>query len=210
MSKKINKMLLIILMMFCGFFVACKSNEEEPKHHESYESNIPSEFEGILKTKKLYITSIGQSFDMGNFMYYLEYLKEEYNFEYVDDSMLLANEVEDGAIVFIFVGCSIKAMQESGLTIDSEMARARDFLKKKEEGKITIVTWHTGGNARRGATSDDLIKNVVKGSDLFIFVKTGNEDMFLSDTAVNNNIPLYEIDSASQVRAPLIIMLGSR
>ena len=210
MSKKINKILLIILMMFCGFFVACKSNEEEPKHHESYESIIPSEYEGILKTKKLYITSIGQSFDMGNFMYYLEYLKEEYNFEYVDDSMLLASEVEDDAIVFIFVGCSIKAMQESGLTIDSEMARARDFLKKKEEGKITIVTWHTGGNARRGATSDDLIKNVVKGSDLFIFVKTGNEDMFLSDTALNNNIPVYEIDSASQVRTPLIVMLGSR
>ena len=198
-------------MMFCGFFVACKSDDgKELKHHESYESDIPSSFEGILKTKKLYITSIGQSFDMGNFMYYLEYLKEEYNFEYVDNSMLLANEVEDDAIVFIFVGCSIKALQESGLSLESEKTRANDFLRKRNEGKITIVSWHTGGNARRGATSDELISYVLGGCDLFIYAKGGNEDYFLSDTAINNNVPLYEIDSASQVRTPLIAMLGSR
>ena len=197
-------------MFFSCFLVSCKNDEKEPEHHTTYESNIPSSFEGILKKKKLYITSIGQSFDMGNFMYYLEYLKEEYNFEYVDDSLLSASEVEDDAIVFIFVGCSIKALQESGISLDSERARASDFIKKRNEGKITIVSWHTGGNARRGATSDELITDVLSGSDLFIYAKGGNEDYFLSDTAINNNVPLYEIDSSSQVRTPLITMLGSR
>ena len=210
MKKRYIRFLLILVMVFSCFLVSCKNDEKEPEHHTTYESNIPSSFEGILKKKKLYITSIGQSFDMGNFMYYLEYLKEEYNFEYVDDSMLLANEVEDDAIVFIFVGCSIKALQESGLSLESEKTRANDFLRKRNEGKITIVSWHTGGNARRGATSDELISCVLGGSDLFIYAKGGNEDYFLSDTAINNNVPLYEIDSASQVRTPLIAMLGSR
>ena len=210
MKKRYISFLLILVMFFSCFLVSCKNDEKEPEHHTTYESNIPSSFEGILKKKKLYITSIGQSFDMGNFMYYLEYLKEEYNFEYVDDSLLLANEVEDDAIVFIFVGCSIKALQESGLTLESEKTRANDFLKKRNEGKITIVSWHTGGNARRGATSDELISYVLSGSDLFIYAKGGNDDYFLSDTAINNNVPLYEIDSSSQVRTPLIAMLGSR
>ena len=210
MSKIKKILLIIIVMLFMFSFIACKSDEKEPVHHSTYESNIPSSFDGILKKKKLYITSIGQSFDMGNFMYYLEYLKEEYNFEYIDNSLLSASEVEDDAIVFIFVGCSIKAMQESGLTLESEKTRASEFLKKRNEGKITIVSWHTGGNSRRGATSDDLIAYVLAGSDLFIYAKNGNEDYFLSDTAINNNVPLYEIDSSSQVRTPLIVMLGSR
>ena len=207
---RLKYLIIVLIALFLISFTGCKRNEEKPNNHLSYESNIPSSFEGILKKKKLYITSIGQSFDMGNFMYYLEYLKEEYSFEYIDDSLLDAKDVEDDAIVFIFVGCSIKAMQESGLTIESEKARAKDFIDKRNEGKITIVSWHTGGNARRGQTSDGLISEVVKESDLFIFVKEGNDDYFLSDTAVKNNVPLYEIDSASQVRTPLIVLLGSR
>ena len=207
---RIKYLVLILVMLLFVSSAGCKETNEKQNDHLTYESNIPSSFEGILKKKKLYITSIGQSFDMGNFMYYLEYLKEEYSFEYIDDSLLDASDVEDDAIVFIFVGCSIKAMQESGLSIESEEARAQDFINKRNEGKITIVSWHTGGNARRGQTSDALIKKMVKGSDLFIFAKGGNEDFFLSDTAVNNNVPLYEIDSSSQVRTPLIVLLGSR
>ena len=207
---RIKYLVLILVMLLFVSSAGCKETNEKQNDHLTYESNIPESFEGILRKKKLYITSIGQSMDMENFLVYLEFLRDEYNFEYVEDTFLEAKDVEDDSIVFVFVGCSIKALQESGTSVESEKNRAQDFINKRNEGKITIVSWHTGGNARRGQTSDALIKKVVKGSDLFIFAKGGNEDFFLSDTAVNNNVPLYEIDSSSQVRTPLIVLLGSR
>lgn len=207
--KRYLFLILIISIFFC--LVSCrKNNLDNSSHYTEYESGVPSSFDAILKTKKLYITSIGQSIDMANFLYYLEYLKEEYNFEYVDDTFLSAGDVEDGAIVFVFVGCSIKAMQESGVSIESEKARAQEFINKRNSRKITVVAWHTGGTSRRGSTSDELIALVASNADLFIFSKTGNGDYFLSDTATKNNVPLCEIESASSVRAPLIVMLGSK
>ena len=208
--KQIKRYLSIFLIFVVILFgVACKDNNENKIHYE-YESSMPESFDGILKEKKLYITSIGQSMDMENFLVYLEYLKDEYNFEYVEEAYLNAKDVEDDAIVFVFVGCSIKAMQESGTSVESEKARAKGLIELRNSGKIKIVSWHTGGNSRRGATSDDLIEFMLKGSDLLIFAKSGNEDLFLSDIAVSNNVPLFEIETASQVRIPLITMLGSR
>ena len=207
---EIQKYILIFIIIFLILFsFSCKDNKEEIIHHDEYESNIPTEFNGILKEKKLYLTSIGQSPDMNNFLVYLDYLKEEYDIEYVDNTELSARDVEDGSIVFIFVGCSIKALQESGTSVEEEKTRAKDFIKKHDDGLITIVSWHIGGNPRRGATSDIFTDLMLDGSDLFIFVKSGNSDSFLSDTAINKNVPLYEIEKSSSVRTPLFIMLGS-
>lgn len=209
--RQISKFLqILILLIIVLLSVSCKSNGENKTHHTEYESNIPESFEGILRKKKLYITSIGQSMDMENFLVYLVFLRDEYNFEYVDDTFLEAKDVEDDSIVFVFVGCSIKALQESGTSVESEKNRAEDFINLRNSGKIEIVSWHTGGNSRRGVTSDALIECMVKGSDLLIFAKNGNEDLFLSDIAIDNNVPLYEMEAASQVRIPLITMLGSR
>lgn len=209
--RQIKKCLsILIIFVIILFGLACKDNNENKNHHYDYESKMPQSLEGILQRKKLYITSIGQSMDMENFLVYLGYLKEEYNFEYIEDSFLDANDVEEDAIVFVFVGCSIKAMQESGTSVEKEKERAKAFIDLHDEGKIEIVSWHTGGNSRRGATSDALIDLMIRGSDLLIFAKNGNEDLFLSDTAIDNNVPLFEIEAASQVRIPLIAMLGSR
>lgn len=205
-----QKYILIIIMIFLILFCSsCKKKPEEIVHHDEYESNIPTEFNGILKEKKLYLTSIGQSPDMNNFLVFLNYVKEDYDINYIDNTELLASEVEDGSIVFIFVGCSIKALQESGVSVEEEKKRAQDFIKKHNDGLITIVSWHTGGNPRRGVTSDMFTELMLDGSDLFIFVKTGNSDSFLSDTAINKKVPLYEIETSSSVRGPLFIMLGS-
>ena len=199
--RQIKKCLsILIIFVIILFGLACKDHNENKNHHYDYESKMPQSLEGILQRKKLYITSIGQSMDMENFLVYLGYLKEEYNFEYIEDSFLDANDV----------GCSIKAMQESGTSVEKEKERAKAFIDLHDEGKIEIVSWHTGGNSRRGATSDALIDLMIRGSDLLIFAKNGNEDLFLSDTAIDNNVPLFEIEAASQVRIPLIAMLGSR
>ncbi|HKM29630.1 MAG TPA: DUF6305 family protein [Bacilli bacterium] len=206
MNKKFNLGLIFILLTIVLF--GCKLNTEIPTEDELVFA-IPEDFQGIMQNKKVYITSVGQSIDIENFMTYIVYLAEniKYDFDYVYDLELEASEIEEDAIVFIIVGCSIKAMSDAGITVNTELARAKEFVALCEKGKTTLISWHLGGMSRRGTTSDDLIEIVFAGSNLNIFVKAGNGDYFLSETSVKNNIPMYQITTISSITEPLMLLL---
>jgi len=127
----------------------------------------------------------------------------------VYDTELKASEVESSSIVFLIVGCSIKAMSDAGITINSELARAEEFVSLKERGKITLISWHLGGMSRRGTTSDRLIELVFAASDINIFVKSGNSDGLLAKISMENEVAMYQIATISAVTEPLMFLLAS-
>ena len=208
MIRKIN-LLFILLITLIGL-LGCTKNNEIPNEDE-WVFAIPEEYRGIMKDKKVYITSIGQSIDIENFMINIVHLAEDekYGFTYVYNTELKASEVESSALVFLIVGCSIKAMSDAGITINSELTRAKEFVALKESGKITLLSWHLGGMSRRGTTSDGLIEVAFAASDINIFVKSGNNDGFLAKISYENEVSMYQITTISSVTEPLMLLLES-
>lgn len=203
-SRSVSRCLLIFLFVLLLMSSGCSIVENIPNEEEtSAYMQFPPEMSGILKDKKIYVTSIGQSIDMENFV-------SRYNkmLEFESNSYLEAKDVEDGSIVFIFVGCSIKVLEDSESTLENETRRMNDFIDAKNENKLSIISFHLGGVSRRGASSDSLIKLAFSNSFFNIYVQSGNNDKFLSNTSINNNIPCLEVLSAVSLESPLKKMLG--
>lgn len=209
-TRKIKIFYVLLIMIFCLFLISCKENsKDKPKPDDgiTYDNTIfPVNLKGIIKEKKVYITSIGQSQDM---IEYKEVVLDHTNyFEYEMDSLLSASKVEEGSCVLLFVGCSIKALAASELTIDDELSRAKDYVELAKSKKITLICFHIGGLARRGATSDQFIKALFPYSNMNIYLDSGNGDKLLSSLSNDNNIPCFEISSKLALDKTTAILCG--
>lgn len=193
-----NKFIYILVIFLFLFLVSCKKNiSDNPKPIEVDINYNNKEFhesmKGILKNKKVYVTSIGQSNDITE---YKEVVLDHIDYmDYEIKPLLKASEVEEGSCVLLFVGCSIKALASSELTIDDELERANAFKTLCQNKKITLICFHIGGQARRGATSDQFIKALFPYSNYNIYLDSGNSDQLLSNLSFNNNVLCYEISS---------------
>ncbi len=171
---------LLILMLLVAF--GCADNPSPVPANEAF----PPEFKGFMQGKRIYLTSIGQSIEVENLS---ENLKGFPEINYVQNNFLDALEIPRGSVVFVVVGCSIKAMSESGIQVEAEAMRMREFNKRANNKEITLVTWHIGGMARRGSTSDSFIQELIESSSLFLFSATGNQDGMLSAWAEQAQTP---------------------
>lgn len=208
-TRKIKIFYVLLIIILCLFLISCKDNKGNTKIDEdiTYDNTIfPEEMKGAIKDKKVYITSIGQSQDATEYKEIV--LDNTSYFEYVLDNLLKASDVEEGACVFLFVGCSIKALAASELTIDDELSRAKDYVELAKSKKITLICFHIGGLSRRGATSDQFIKALFPYSSMNIYLDSGNSDKLLSSLSNDNKIPCYEISSKLALDRTTAILCG--
>lgn len=94
----------------------------------------------------------------------------------------------------VVLGASTKGLGAAGLDMDKEIARTKALLKAAKELKIKVLAMHTGGEARRGQTSNDLITLVVPEADYVIVVATGNKDKLFNQLAAPRNVPVVEVE----------------
>lgn len=175
---------IALFALFCG----CKNPDTE-----IYQPNtvFPQAFNGYLKDRKVYVTSVGQSVEMMQLMRNMDAV----GVSYAEDSLLAPETPEKGSVVFLVVGCSIKSLIENGLTKESEMERAEEFVLRGRAGKYDIVCWHVGGAARRGETSDSFIQLLFANCSLALFKAEGNTDLKLSDWAMSGGVPYCQIEN---------------
>lgn len=152
---------------------------------------FPEQYKGYISGKKVYVTSVGQSVEVMQLMLNMNAV----GIEYVEDSLLSPATPERGAVIFLVVGCSIKSLIENGLTKDSEMKRAEEFVSRYRSGQYDIVCWHVGGAARRGETSDSFIQMLFANCSLALFRAEGNTDLKLSDWAMSGGAPYCQIEN---------------
>lgn len=197
--KRTKKIFVLIISLL--FLFSCNNNKPNNKNNQNvYNTDFPSEFVGITNSKKIYLTSFGQSKDIEDLGLFLFKNK---SIEYYQDNDLNVNNVEDGSIVFAVVGCSIKGLEAQNTTISEEIKRCNSFAEANRIGKITLITWHIGGMARRGTTSDEIIKLALEGSSLVIYVISGNTDNYLTEIVTEKNIPSYAITSITLLNKPI-------
>jgi hypothetical protein len=105
----------------------------------------------------------------------------------------------------VSVGASTKGLGAAGLDMDKEIARTTALVKAAKAAGIRILVMHTGGEARRGKTSNDLIQIVAPEADYIVVVAAGNKDKLFTKLAAARNVPVAEVakmaDAGSAVKA---------
>lgn len=199
--KKLTKLILFICLFFFSLILtSCDDHPQKQPNVNDQNTIFPGEFKGIAKNQKIYLTSFGQAKEVEDLNLFLFKTSE---IDYIQDNKLDINDVTEGSIVFAVVGCSIKGLEAQNTTKDAEIIRCNDFIEANKSGKITLITWHLGGMARRGSTSDEIIKVALSGSAMTIYVESGNEDNYLTNVLTEFMIPAYAISNITLLDRPI-------
>lgn len=159
-------------------------------------SGLEAALVNIAVGKTCYLTTVGQADSdiVGNV-----FKKAGAIGSYDTKNMLQASEVAEGSVVFLTLGASSKGLGAAGVDESSERARAAEFAAAASQGKFSLVLFHVGGTARRGASSDPIIEAAFPGATACFIVSSGNEDSFFTNLASTNNVSLYEVSKALEL-----------
>ena len=103
--------------------------------------------------------------------------------------------------VVIVVGVSTKGLGAAGLDISKELERATALVKAAKAAGVRILVMHTGGEARRGKTSNDVISLVVPDADGVVVVAAGNKDKLFNTLASKRSVPVVEVEKMAEAGA---------
>jgi hypothetical protein len=95
----------------------------------------------------------------------------------------------------VVVGASVKGLGAAGLDMEKETARTVALLQAARAQKLPILVMHTGGESRRGKTSNDLIQVVVPEADHVVVVASGNKDKLFQTLAGKRETPVVEVET---------------
>lgn len=193
------KKIFLIVLAALAFLSGCVINE--PNDIDKCNSFFPKEFNNIVSNRPLYLTSLGQSIDIENLIVRLEHYKIT---DYYRENILNLDLIRDNSVIFLVAGCSMKGLGDAGTNVNNEIERAYELMAKKESKNLTIIVFHIGGNERRGATSDRLIEEAFKISDLVIFLEAGNEDGYLCEIVNKYNLHHVIYSNIGQMDSALI------
>ncbi len=137
------------------------------------------------------ITSIGQSSDVAIVKVMLN-TQAKMGLEYKP----IAQPADLAGIktLVLVVGASTKGLGAAGLDMDREVERTKTLLQASRASGVRIVVMHTGGESRRGKTSNDLIGMVVPAADYIVVVAAGNRDKLFNTLAAKRGTPVFEVD----------------
>lgn len=138
---------------------------------------------------KILVTSFGQSADAAM----LNVLFKKAKLEYTYSPLATAGDVEGYDVIAIAAGASSKGMGAAGIDPLDELKRAEEFVKVANSKNIPMVTFHLGGEGRRGKLSDDFIKVAAEASKKMVVVTGGNHDGMFTDIAKKNSSEFVEV-----------------
>ena len=136
------------------------------------------------------VTAAGQSADalMGKI------LVQKAGIEFTFDKLIQPDSLEGHHALLVVSGGSTKGLGAAKINKDDEIARINKVIGQAKELKMAVIVMHLGGKARRGALSDVFNTLTANQGDCLVVVKSGNEDGFFSDIAVEKKIPLFLIE----------------
>jgi hypothetical protein len=140
------------------------------------------------------LTSIGQSSDVAIVKVLLN-TQLKLNLDY--KPIAQPSDLAGVKTLVVVLGASTKGLGAVGLDMDKETARTKALLKAARDQGVKIIAMHTGGESRRGKTSNDLIALVVPEADYAVVVASGNKDKLFNQLAGKRGIPVVEVEKIS-------------
>ena len=151
------------------------------------------------------VTSVGQASDI---VVVKALLNTQLKMALVVNPLAQPADLAGVKTLIVVVGSSAKGLGAAGLDMPKEIARAQALLAAARERKIAVLVLHTGGEARRGKTSNDLIDIVVPQADQVIVVAAGNKDKVFDTLAAKRNTPVVEVEKLAGVGAAVKAAFG--
>jgi len=150
--------------------------------------------------KPAVLTSVGQSADMEM----VRVLMTRAKLPFKADALIKANGLASGDKTLVLViGGSSKGLGAAGISVEDEMKRSQELVKKARDLGMKIIAVHVGGEPRRGSLSDGFIRFAVPASDYAIVVSEGDKDGLFTNLTRDAKLPFKKVDKISEVGAPL-------
>jgi hypothetical protein len=140
------------------------------------------------------LTSVGQSSDIAIVKVVLN---TQLKLDLAVKPLAAAADLEGMKCLVVVVGASTKGLGAAGIDVDKELARAAALLKAAKDKGLKVLVVHSGGETRRGKTSNDMIEAVVPSADQVAVVASGNKDKLFNTLAAKRSIPVVEVEKAT-------------
>lgn len=158
------------------------------------QSAVPAAMLGSFPTPG-YITSAGQTSDAA-IVKVLANTRLKLGFSY--DIAAKPQAIAGAKTLVLVLGASNKGLGAAGLSLDQELARVRAVIAEAQKNGTKIISMHTGGSARRGEASNQIIQLCVPASSIVIVVEGGNSDGFFTDLCGKAGVPLVQAPSIAE------------
>ena len=152
----------------------------------------------------LLITSIGQSPDA----HIVRVLSRRLNLPHEYDPMAPPEKVRGMKTVIIAVGASLKGFGAGGVSLESEVERAKRYLEILKAEKVFFVLAHVGGEGRREPMSNRLLAVLSPAANHLVVWKDGDLDGYFTQISQKHKIPLTLLDQVPQMSDVLKKMFG--
>jgi len=143
--------------------------------------NINGEFDTAKVQGAILVTSSGQGGDDDTVGLFLNMCN---GVQYTSNSSATADDLDSVGTLIVAVGASNKGLGGAGISASDELTRTEELLKAAKEKGITVILSHTGGEGRRGSTSDQFIDAALPYADYMIVVASGDADGKFSNAGV--------------------------
>lgn len=104
----------------------------------------------------------------------------------------------------LVIGVSMKGLGAAGLDLSQETERVKGLVDAARGQNMPLLCLHLGGEARRGALTDQMITAFLPFARMAIVVKSGNADGLFSRICEENNIPLLEVERTADAVEPFL------
>lgn len=108
----------------------------------------------------------------------------------------------------LVVGSSAKGLGAAGLDMEKEVGRTKALLAAAKAQKIPVIVMHTGGESRRGKTSNDLIDIVAPEADHVVVVASGNKDKVFNTLSAKSKAAVVEVEKLAEAGAAMKTAFG--
>ena len=207
------KKTLLVLTLLVGLLFGLAGCDKTPEENENddpsngqdeivLDQTLDAKFNGLLKDKKIYLTSAGQA-DLPIVENILSGAGLVVDEDYTSDNLLKASTVEDGAAVIIVLGASGKGLGAAGTNVNEEVARVKDFGLKAKDGKITVIVVHIGRAERTGAQSDPIIKEAIPIAKVALVVDTETANDVFDNAAKDQEVELMYFSKSTALIPPI-------
>ncbi|MBF4691955.1 DUF6305 family protein [Fusibacter ferrireducens] len=187
-----------LIMLFVGMVIAWGSIYYLNSTHD-VQSLSSTYLSRPFSNNMLLITSAGQSTDT----YILQDLANELRFNNLFMPEASSNDLAEISSIVIVVGYSEIGLKLHDKNIDDEYERVKTLIDEGFGQKLPIVVVYIGGKARRNAETDALLTLTCESANYIITTNSGNDDLFLTELANQNETPIAYINSINDLTKPL-------
>ena len=118
--------------------------------------------------------------------------------------------IENAKTLVLVLGVSNKGLGAAGLSLEQEIERVKNIVAEAIKNNTRIISIHTGGTARRGEASNQVIELCVPVSNVVIVVEGGNNDSFFTSLCEKNNVPLVQVPSIAEAGNVLMSLFAAQ